>query len=133
MKCLICDSHEASQVRAHIFPAWMIASAFDPENRTRNYEIMCAMYPFGTKLPYFGNSVQPEKIKELIGRDLTDKEISEQENYATVINLWCTGKNGQNDHLRPEQTDHPSPDQIDHPKPEQIDHPFPTCFFIMIY
>jgi len=90
MKCLICDSHEASQARAHIFPAWMIASAFDPENRTRDHEIMCAMYPFGTKLPYFGNSVQPEKIKELIGRDLTDKEILEQENYATVINLWCT-------------------------------------------
>lgn len=91
MKCLICDSDETSQTSAHIFPAWMIASAFDQANRTRDHEIIYAMYPLDSKLPYFGNSVLPDKINEQIGRDLTDEEIQQQENFLTVNNLWCVG------------------------------------------
>ncbi len=89
MKCLICKINEADQTGAHIFPAWMIASAFDHKSRTRGYEIIHAMYSLDSKLPFFGNSVSIEKINEQVGRDLTDKEIQDQKNLLTVDNLWC--------------------------------------------
>jgi hypothetical protein len=90
MRCLVCDANEANQSGAHIFPAWMVASAFDVEGRTRDHEIIYAVQPFDSKLPYFGNSVHPDKIGEQIGRDLTDHEIHEQKNYLTVDKLWCS-------------------------------------------
>jgi len=89
MKCSLCNRNEANQTGAHIFPAWMIASAFDEFGRSRGYEIIYAIRPFNFKVPYFGNSVQPEKISEQIGRDLTDSEIQEQENFMITNNLWC--------------------------------------------
>ena len=89
MKCLVCGINEANQTGAHIFPAWMIASAFDINNRTRGHEIIYALQPFDSKLPYFGNSVLPDKIIDQIGRDLTDSEINYQKNHLTVDNLWC--------------------------------------------
>jgi hypothetical protein len=89
MKCLVCGKNDANQTGAHIFPAWMIASAFDINNRTRGHEIIYALQPFDSKLPFFGNSVHTDKIIEQIGRDLTEKEIENQKNYLTVDNLWC--------------------------------------------
>ena len=89
MKCLICDQNIANQTGAHIFPAWMVASAFDPKARTRGHEVIYAMYLLDSKLPFFGNSVSPDKIKEEIGRDLTDEEARSQENLITVDNIWC--------------------------------------------
>jgi hypothetical protein len=89
MKCLVCGKNEANQTGAHIFPAWIIASAFDINSRTRDHEIVYALQPFDSKLPYFGNSVQTDKIIDQIGRDLTDDEIVNQQNYLTVDNLWC--------------------------------------------
>lgn len=89
MRCLLCNKNEATQTGAHIFPAWMIASAFDIKSRTRDHEIIYAMYGFDSGIPYFGNSVQNEKIVDQIGRALTDDEIARQKNYLTVDNLWC--------------------------------------------
>ena len=89
MRCILCNQNEADQTGAHIFPAWMIASAFDKNGRTRDYEIMYSFNPSKISMPYFGKSVQPEKISEQIGRDLTDKEIRVQENKLIVQNLWC--------------------------------------------
>ncbi len=89
MKCSICNLNEADQTGAHIFPAWMIASAFDHKSRTRGYEIIYAKYPLDSKLPFFGNSVSIDQIKDQIGRDLTNEEILNQKNMFTVDNLWC--------------------------------------------
>jgi hypothetical protein len=90
MKCCICNIREANKTGTHIFPAWMVASAFDENSRTRNYEQIHTIGTFHNKLPYFGNSVLPEEINRSIGRDLSDKEIAEQKNPLTVDNLWCS-------------------------------------------
>jgi hypothetical protein len=89
MKCLLCDQNEANQTGAHIFPAWMTATAFDVAGRNRDYEIIFSLRPFVSKLPYFGRSVQPEKITEQIGREISENEIQEQVNELVVNNLWC--------------------------------------------
>ena len=89
MKCNICNINEANKPGAHIFPAWMIASTFDEKAHTRDYEIIYALQPFNSKIPFFGNSVLPEKINENIGRILEDHEIKNQTNPFVVDNLWC--------------------------------------------
>ena len=89
MRCILCNQNEADQTGAHIFPTWMTASAFDKNGRTRDYEIMYCINPSRLSMPYFGKSVQPEKISEQIGRELTDQEIQEQDNKLIVQNLWC--------------------------------------------
>jgi hypothetical protein len=89
MKCLLCNRNEADQTGAHIFPAWLTATAFDKNGRTRDYEVIYSISPSKLSMPYFGKSVQPEKISEQIGRELTDQEIQEQQNNLIVNNLWC--------------------------------------------
>jgi len=89
MKCAICNKNEANQTGAHIFPAWMIASAFDGNARNRNYEIIYTLKPHDTAIPYFGSSILPDKINEHLGRDITDDEIKEQHHLLVVDNIWC--------------------------------------------
>jgi len=89
MKCRICNTNEANQTGAHIFPAWMIASAFDFESRNRDFEIVFDMQLFGDKLPYFGRRVPVDKVEELIGRAITDEEGEKNSNCLTVNNIWC--------------------------------------------
>ncbi len=88
-KCIICNINEANQTGAHIFPAWMIASAFDEKERNRDYEVIHNFYAVDNNLPFFGRSVQLEKIEENIGRELNDEEIKSQKNPLVVDNLWC--------------------------------------------
>jgi len=87
--CNICNNNEANQTGTHIFPAWMVASAFDENSNPRDFEIIYAFHPLDAKLPYFGRSVQPDKIEEELGRDLSDEEIKGQDSFLTVDNLWC--------------------------------------------
>lgn len=90
MKCRICEKKEANQTGAHIFPSWMLASAFDKKARNRHYETIFALTPLFNDLPYFGRSVLPEKdIHNLIGRDLTDEERTRQKNMFVLDNYWC--------------------------------------------
>ena len=90
MNCRICEKNEANQTGAHIFPSWMLASAFDKKARNRHYEVIFALTPLFNDLPYFGSSVLPEnEIHNLIGRDLTDEEITKQKNMFVVDNMWC--------------------------------------------
>jgi hypothetical protein len=67
----------------------MTASVFDINGRTRDYEIIYSISPSKLSMPYFGKSVQPDKIAEQIGRELTDQEIQEQQNNLIVNNMWC--------------------------------------------
>lgn len=90
MKCTICKINEANQTGSHVFPAWMIASAFDVESRNRDFEIIYKCGAIDSKLPYFGRSVPIEKINELIGRELEDVEVKAQANCLILDNLWCT-------------------------------------------
>lgn len=87
--CNICNKNEANQTGAHIFPAWMVASAFNENSNPRDYEIIYAFHSLNTEIPYFGRAVQPDKINEELGRDLSDEEIKGQNNLITVDNLWC--------------------------------------------
>lgn len=87
--CEICNTNEANQTGAHIFPAWMIASAFDEKGRNRDYEVIHAIRSLDNELPYFGRSIQPEKIEESIGRELTEDEAESQKNFLVIDNLWC--------------------------------------------
>ncbi len=87
--CKICNINEANQTGAHVFPAWMIASTFDKKGRNRDYEVIHAFHPLDNELPYFGRSLQPDKIEESIGRELTEEEAESQKNFLVVDNLWC--------------------------------------------
>ncbi len=87
--CKICNEEEANQTGAHVFPAWMIASAFDGKGRNRDYEIIFSINDVYTDLPYFGRSVKPDSIKENIGRELSDAETTSQSTQLIVDNIWC--------------------------------------------
>ncbi len=87
--CKICNINEANQTGAHIFPAWMIASAFDEDARTRDNEVIHTFYPLESKLPYFGREVDPDKIEENIGRELTEEEATGQKSELIVSYIWC--------------------------------------------
>jgi len=89
MKCKICNNYEANQTGAHIFPAWMITSAFDDKSRNRGHEIIYSTKSYGFSFPYFGRSVLPDKVKENVGRDISDNEAKNQANELVVDNLWC--------------------------------------------
>lgn len=87
--CKLCDENLANQTGAHIFPAWLISSAFDEDNNNRDYEIIYDVSLIDNKQPYFGRSVNLDRIKKEIGRDLTDEDIKNQKNELVVDNLWC--------------------------------------------
>ncbi len=89
MKCRICHTKEANQTGAHIFPAWMISSAFDEESRTRDHEIIWTIRTVNTPRPFFGRQVKPDKIVETIGRELWEDEIKNQINPVTMDHIWC--------------------------------------------
>lgn len=89
MKCRICDKNEANQTGAHIFPAWMISSAFDDKSRSRDYEVIYNISPFSQNVPFIGRSVSQEKIKGELGREMSEEEINNQTNLLVVDNLWC--------------------------------------------
>lgn len=87
--CKICNINDANQTGAHVFPAWMIASAFDKKARNRDYEVIHSFQPIENQLPYFGRSIQPERIEQSIGRELTEEEAESQKNFLVVDNIWC--------------------------------------------
>lgn len=89
MKCLLCELNEADQTGAHIFPAWMVASAFDTEGRTRGHEVIYTITPFDAPLPFIGRSINETDVINQLGRGLQENEIDEMRNPIIVDNLWC--------------------------------------------
>lgn len=88
MICCICNKNEANKTGTHIFPAWMVSSAFDEKSRGRDYEVIYSIKPFYIE-PFFGKSVLPEQIEENIGKVLEDDVIKKQHNPLVVDNAWC--------------------------------------------
>lgn len=89
-RCQICNKNEANKPGTHIFPAWMIGSAFDSEARNRDFEIIYNLSFKEFDIPYFGRRVSREKIKELIGRELADEEGKSKRNPLILNNVWCS-------------------------------------------
>lgn len=90
MKCNVCNINNANQTGAHIFPAWMIASAFSDNGITRDYEIIFGINDYNADLEFIGKSVLPEKINDTLGKELNEIEIQNQKNPFVVDNLWCS-------------------------------------------
>ena len=96
--CKICNKEKADPNNEyHIFPAWMIASAFDEESRTRNNEVIYTNTTSGTT-QFFGRGINDEKTIKEIGRLLTDEEIISNKGIEFSIKEGkCLGLETQND------------------------------------
>lgn len=90
MCCRLCKKDKADQTGAHIFNFALIREIYNPkDNKNRGKEIVYGVSTDEFLEVFFGNSVQPEDIQALKGRDLTDEEIAKNYNPFTVDNIWC--------------------------------------------
>ncbi|MEM8764812.1 MAG: hypothetical protein AAGD88_13420 [Bacteroidota bacterium] len=77
MKCKLCLAREADKTGSHIVPAFILKTLFE-----RNKEFVVSISDKDVA-NHVGRELTPEKIKEYMGRDLSDKEI--EKNHIPFI------------------------------------------------
>ncbi|WP_276975644.1 hypothetical protein [Flavobacterium filum] len=88
--CKLCKKKRANQTGSHIFSFSLIKGAINENGEVkRDKEISFKISLITLKETYFGRSINPEKIKEVKGRELTDEEIEKNINPFTINNLVC--------------------------------------------
>lgn len=91
MKCLLCKDNEANQPGSHIFTHSLISKCINEQGKNgRDKELMFGFSQSGEKSLFVGRKVLPEKLTEAIGRELTDKEIENNNNDVVVDNIYCS-------------------------------------------
>ncbi|MFY0603260.1 MAG: hypothetical protein JXQ93_04880 [Flavobacteriaceae bacterium] len=90
MKCLLCNNNEANQTGAHIFTNSLVRNCVNVEGKTgRDDELMFGFSQSGEKDLYVGNTTNPEKIEEVLGKEMTDEEIKANNNEFVIDNIYC--------------------------------------------
>lgn len=86
--CKLCIHEPSSSIGSHIFPAYIIKTAFDEEGRNRDHEIMYSISSIEFQDKFFGRSVLPDKVTEELGRELSEEEMKKR-NFFVRSNLLC--------------------------------------------
>jgi len=90
MDCKLCQEKTADQTGSHIFTFSWIKSAINQVGKTkRDKEITFSTNPFNFGNAYFGRNVKPEKIEEILNREMTEEEIQNNKNYLVRDYLVC--------------------------------------------
>ncbi len=89
--CKLCKNKPANQTGSHIFTYSLIKSAINEVGDTlRGKELTFGISSEDFFSLYFGQKIQPEKIAEVLGHEVTDEEIDNNVNPFTVDNIVCT-------------------------------------------
>ncbi len=89
-KCSLCLTRDANQTGSHIFTYALIKTAINQAGHLkRDKEVTFKIGSYDLGETFFGRGIQPEKIVEVLGRDLTEEEIEQNKNFFTVDNLVC--------------------------------------------
>ena len=90
-KCCLCRQNNANQTGSHILPFSLIKEAVNQEGKiSRDFEIAYSMSKNEFDENYFGRNVTPEKIKEEVGKEMTDKDVSQNINPFIKDNFLCS-------------------------------------------
>lgn len=89
--CKLCRKKPANQTGSHIFSFFLIKGTVNEQGEAkRDKEISFGISPTRFIDTYFGRSINPEKIEEVKGRELTTEEIESNKNPLTIDNLVCS-------------------------------------------
>jgi hypothetical protein len=99
-KCNLCSQNDADKSGSHIISDFILRSMLvDDNTSTRSEKIISnRIDSIGTDL-FLGRGIQQEKVNELIGRDLTDEDLSKNINHYTVDNILCSNCEKRLSHL----------------------------------
>ncbi|MBK7668786.1 MAG: hypothetical protein IPJ32_16490 [Sphingobacteriaceae bacterium] len=90
MTCKLCNN-PADQDNSHIIPFSLIKSMVTPDEKKRTEkDVTFDLTSTGAVQFYFGRELIGDKIEELLGREMTEKEIEQNDNPFTIDNLICT-------------------------------------------
>lgn len=88
--CLLCVDKKANQPGSHLFTHALVKQCTNEIGKKgRDSELMLGLSQLGEQDLYVGRNVSSEKIREVKGRDLTDEEISLNENELVVDDIYC--------------------------------------------
>lgn len=89
--CKLCLKREANKKGSHVIPHFLIKSMVNEgeDKKARDKEVS---FRIGTAFTdfHFGRNVLPEKIQEVLGRELSEEEISTNENHFVVDYFLCS-------------------------------------------
>jgi hypothetical protein len=99
-KCNLCLQNDADKSGSHIITDYILRSMLvDGDTSTRSEKIISnRIDSIGTDL-FLGRGIQQEKVSELIGRDLTDVDLSKNINHYTFDNILCSNCERRLSHL----------------------------------
>jgi hypothetical protein len=90
MKCHLCKVNEADKTGSHIFTNSLIKNCVNVEGKTgRDDELMFGISQSGKKDLYVGNTTSTDKIEEVLGKQMTDKEIESNKNELIADYIYC--------------------------------------------
>lgn len=88
--CPLCKEREANQTGSHIFTHFLIKTAInDVGSLKRDKEIMFTLSGFHLEKSYIGRGITEDRIKEVLGKTMTDEDIEKNINSLTIDNLVC--------------------------------------------
>lgn len=88
--CKLCGLKDATQTNSHIITLALIKEALNHSNiKERDYEVTFMLSNTDIPKSYFGRNVLPDHIEEVLGRSLTEKEISQNKNPFTEDFIFC--------------------------------------------
>lgn len=88
--CKLCNENVADKTNSHIYSLFIIASCLTDEGKARDREIFGVNSQSSLSKFYLGRDVTPERIQELLGRQLSDSEIERNSNPFTMDHFLCT-------------------------------------------
>jgi len=89
--CKLCQTNKLENVGSHIFTESIIRTALNEEGFTKR-EDKELIYEISTEkigLDYFGNGVLPEKLQEILGKKVSEKDIDKNKNPFINRELVC--------------------------------------------
>ena len=90
-KCKLCKNNNATQTGSHIFTLSLIKSAINEVGeKARGKELTFGISSYEFFSLYFGQKIQPEKIEEVIGKEIEEEDIDQNINPFTIDYLVCT-------------------------------------------
>lgn len=90
MKCRLCKVNNLDNTGAHYITESIARSAVSEDNTAgRDNEIMYSLSIATLGKNYLGRKIDEEKVKEIKGREMTDKEFAENENMLIDYELVC--------------------------------------------
>jgi hypothetical protein len=91
IKCHLCQTKDADKTGSHIIPYFLIKRAINDDGKTtRDYEVSFEIATTTLVNQFFGRNVSPDRIENLLGREITQKEIEQNTSHWTRDNILCS-------------------------------------------